>query len=620
MEQLPIKSFVSTLFKNQSGGKLELRAIGKKGIKRQFVNPTDYGAIIAFCKTHRNHADVYFTVCPRLQGNGTKEGIVQICAAWLDIDSEKIGLSWPDVQTMLDSVAEKPTMVVASGGGYHVYWRFSKPVGRDAIPTVERLNKALVARFRGDPGATEAARVLRLPSTTNHKYDKPRPVSIRIKTDFEYSFKQLEAVFCNGELTGHQTKANAPLRAREQEDAGTKEHINENYLPKGVTQPGVTSRDENVTKRDMSLTEGHRNETLFSIAHKMARGGATDREVTWVLHLLNLHCKPTALPDRDILTLCQSAIKRRDRAAASFAQMIRDYILTELCDVNVTNVDKDLGIVTTRDKQNRRKCIQRLCEEGLIEPVKNRSGVFRRIKGDFEVVDVTGGLEPVLDLSWPMDLADYVAVPQRAVIVVAGETGAGKTSFLIDMARRNMSRHQIRYLACEGGRNKIIRRLRQFRGTAPEAWPKGSIVISRDDPELGIMPDGVTFVDYLRVDADRLFDVDTKITRFLARLETGVVVVALQKKPGQRGGYGGAFSMFSADILIGLYKNEDRGEGEPSFYAMIEKSRDRARDDVDPYQLERFYNIQAGGPLLPYGERWVRGLKKGEKAQQIGRG
>lgn len=71
-----------------------------------------------------------------------------------------------------------PTLI-NSGRGVHVYWILSEPVCRaDWWPVAERLKMLCEDQgFKADPSCTsDAARILRVPSTRNYKYDEPLPV------------------------------------------------------------------------------------------------------------------------------------------------------------------------------------------------------------------------------------------------------------------------------------------------------------------------------------------------------------------------------------------------------------------------------------------------------------
>lgn len=71
-------------------------------------------------------------------------------------------------------------LLINSGRGIHVYWFLSEPVSMEEwLPVAERL-KRLCAEHNllADPAVTaDAARVLRIPYTHNHKTDPPTPVS-----------------------------------------------------------------------------------------------------------------------------------------------------------------------------------------------------------------------------------------------------------------------------------------------------------------------------------------------------------------------------------------------------------------------------------------------------------
>ena len=71
----------------------------------------------------------------------------------------------------------RPT-IVNSGRGIHVYWPLIAPVSREAwVPVAEQLKRLCTKHgMRNDPSVpADAARVLRVPDTHNHKPDTPVP-------------------------------------------------------------------------------------------------------------------------------------------------------------------------------------------------------------------------------------------------------------------------------------------------------------------------------------------------------------------------------------------------------------------------------------------------------------
>ncbi len=64
-----------------------------------------------------------------------------------------------------------PTAIVASGGGYNVYWSLADPVevgGKDHIKELEDANRRVILDLGADTGTQNLDRILRLPGTTNY--------------------------------------------------------------------------------------------------------------------------------------------------------------------------------------------------------------------------------------------------------------------------------------------------------------------------------------------------------------------------------------------------------------------------------------------------------------------
>jgi hypothetical protein len=87
----------------------------------------------------------------------------------------------------ISGLPQRPSVVIDSGGGYHAYWLLRETFHLDSPDARERamrVQAAWVEYVRGDQGAKDLARVLRLPGTLNHKYRPPRPVRI-VRSSFD---------------------------------------------------------------------------------------------------------------------------------------------------------------------------------------------------------------------------------------------------------------------------------------------------------------------------------------------------------------------------------------------------------------------------------------------------
>jgi hypothetical protein len=110
---------------------------------------------------------LYFTVATlRDDANRrTKANVKSSHWLWTEIDFRAHPDITPDeILRRLRAIPYPPTMIVASGHGYHVYWQFREPV--DAAPgkaqrDFEEALKLVCAYVGGDSQAAEAARLLR---------------------------------------------------------------------------------------------------------------------------------------------------------------------------------------------------------------------------------------------------------------------------------------------------------------------------------------------------------------------------------------------------------------------------------------------------------------------------
>lgn len=157
------------------------------------VAPTDdIGKILS--EVSKRPTNVFFA-CGEYSTSDARKGdnVSQLFVFFVDLDvgeakAEKgVGYSTlDDARAALDTFCTNaclpsPTAIVASGGGIHAYWILDQAVDRDVWKKYGQKFKAIskALGFMADPTRTaDAASVLRLPATLNHKYAPPRPVTL----------------------------------------------------------------------------------------------------------------------------------------------------------------------------------------------------------------------------------------------------------------------------------------------------------------------------------------------------------------------------------------------------------------------------------------------------------
>jgi hypothetical protein len=115
---------------------------------------------------NRNGSDIYIGMNPLRQdaSTRTKEDIESIRHVYLDLDR-----GGPEALASVEnsSYVPKPNYVLTSSPGkFQIVWK----VEGMNIEEAEGLLHAMVREFGGDPAATDATRVLRLPGFANKKY------------------------------------------------------------------------------------------------------------------------------------------------------------------------------------------------------------------------------------------------------------------------------------------------------------------------------------------------------------------------------------------------------------------------------------------------------------------
>lgn len=142
-----------------------------------------------------SQTNVYFGCCTREGKKGDKEHARELVAFWVDMDFKDFGATpEEECDRFLQSFPLPPSILINSGGGFHVYWLLETPI--DAHDKrCEPILKGLCAALKGDSASAEIGRILRVPGTKNFKeeYGEPREVKIVYERwDTRYTIEAME--------------------------------------------------------------------------------------------------------------------------------------------------------------------------------------------------------------------------------------------------------------------------------------------------------------------------------------------------------------------------------------------------------------------------------------------
>ena len=148
---------------------------------REFVGLGDRRRLAAMIVARGRTTDLFVGVAPRVRQEGGRDAVERCHAVFVDCDS-------PESIEALERFDPAPSLVVASGRGVHGYWSIFPPLSPDWL---ERANRRVAFAVGADMRATDAARILRPPSTTNWKTGSPRPVELERMTGEVYEARAI---------------------------------------------------------------------------------------------------------------------------------------------------------------------------------------------------------------------------------------------------------------------------------------------------------------------------------------------------------------------------------------------------------------------------------------------
>lgn len=320
---------------------------------------------------------------------------------------------------------------------------------------------------------------------------------------------------------------------------------------------GVT---KTVTKREKPLqsvtfeTPG-RDNSLFHIANCLVKGGMEEPNVEKVVSFIGSRCTPP-FPEKELTVKVRSAIQRAVRKETNITGALREYI--ECCWGNF-DVTQALQSVTSNPtpeiRNNVRVVLGRFVNEGLIERIGNRNGLFKKLDKSVEFLDINEEPNPPLDVNYPLKLHELFDTHEKNIVVFNGAPNVGKTALLLNCALMNVYKpYDIRYLTSEMGLNELKIRIKLFKDhmdIPKSSWRKIEWVEWSENFHERILPNAINIIDYMELLTD-FYLVNKYMTEIYRKLDKGIAIIALQKDPKKDYGRGGLFGAEKPRLVVNL--------------------------------------------------------------------
>ena len=320
-----------------------------------------------------------------------------------------------------------------------------------------------------------------------------------------------------------------------------------------------------------------RNQDLFHVALQLFKGKTKREVIIQVIESLGKICDPpwgSVRDDCSILEVIESALKYYKKSERNLAAEVKQELLSTEGDFLSTELESRLQLSTREEKKNLWVILKRLSEEArpIIRKKGSRHGSWTTIDNTLEVMDFLNvNLDDTIKITLPLDIHKKTVFFPKSIIILAGVTGFGKSTFALNFIRQNWNKYcPIYYFNSEMSPQALNRKLRYFRDTSLEEWSKKIVAIGGWDYKSiagKIYPNSINVVDYLEPEGGEAYGIHGVIVDIIKRLDKGIAFITIQKKPGSDLGVGGIYSVKASSLALNLewgvlkiYKNRFREE------------------------------------------------------------
>jgi hypothetical protein len=232
---------------------------------------------------------------------------------------------------------------------------------------------------------------------------------------------------------------------------------------------------------------------------------------------------------------------------------------------SVRDIWNEVGIESPEGKHHLRTILNRLETKGIIV-ANGGGGQYRKIDTEAQVIAwQQADPNKVVSLKFPFSEHEVAKIYPKSIVIVAGSKNAGKTAYLYNFIKLNMSQFTIDLFNSETSPEQMHERFEPLDIPNPAPFT----VYERYDNFADVIhPDHISVIDYLDLNSE-VYLVGSEIDAIFRKLRTGVAVIGLQKPPPSvtyvKGvkkvidrdlAYGGGFTAKRAVLYITMGENK----------------------------------------------------------------
>jgi hypothetical protein len=216
-----------------------------------------------------------------------------------------------------------------------------------------------------------------------------------------------------------------------------------------------------------------------------------------------------------------------------------------------------LNITDSTSKTACRMALNRLRAKDIIQrEASGKSGRYRIINRKADIIDITKAETKPIPLKLPLQINEYANIYKGNVIIIAGESNAGKTALCLNIAHMNRDLYHVNYLSSEMQDGTELRlRLDEFNRPLDD-WKLIDFKFRTDNYPDVVDPRGLNIIDYLdEGKGGEAYQMPRRIRDISEKLKDGLAIIALQKSSKKAFAFGGEGTMNASRLYLSITRD-----------------------------------------------------------------
>lgn len=351
---------------------------------------------------------------------------------------------------------------------------------------------------------------------------------------------------------------------------------------------------------DILLSDDYKYTFCESVVEYLLRGGASLDACARVIILINKELKiininnnsDTTLEDKIseyILEVRESMLMHPEE---NEKRKIQDEIYNMILGIGegtftLSECYTHLNLKTAEEKTSCRMALNRLVTREIIQrDSTGKSGRYRILDNKTKKIDIANADTKPIIVKYPLGIHEYVNTYKGNVVIIGGESNAGKTALCLNIAKLNREYWHVNYLSSEMQDGTELRiRLEAFNEPL-SIWDSVEFVYRTDNYPDVMDPDGLNIIDYLdEGKGGEAYQVPRRIREISEKLKTGIAVICLQKHSQKSFAYGGEGTLNAARLYLSITRQG---------ILRIEKAKMWRNHNINPNGMYCNFKLAAG--------------------------